>query len=107
MITRNEVARRLAAYYSERFSGHVSSCFNDGKRAYEIHGSCLPSHPSCPNPTWTMIDYVVPSEARRMVTNKTDAELLDMARVKAAKVRAEADRIVEGPNHPWRKAREA
>src|SRR5262245_5287361 len=105
-MRRDEVARRLSLYYSEQFSGHVTSCFDESKRAYAIHGSRLPSHPSCPRSTWTMVDYVAPSKARELITGKSDDELRIIARVKAAEVRAEADRVIEGPDHPWRKERE-
>jgi len=107
MLNRDEVARRLSLYYSERFSGHVWSDYDGMKRAYVINGSGLPSHPSSPNPTWELLDYIKPTEARLLVTGKSDAELLEAARVKAAQVKAEADAVVEEPNHPWRIAREA
>jgi hypothetical protein len=105
MLNRNEVARRLSLYYSELFSGDVWSDFDEMKRAYVINGSGLPSHPSSPNPTWSLLDYIKPTVARLLVTSKTDAELLELASIKAAQVKAEADAIVEEPNHPWRIAR--
>src|ERR1041385_1541561 len=107
MLNRNEVARRLSLYYSARFNGSVSSWYYGSKRAYEIHGSNLPSHPSCPQPTWILADHLSPTKARALVTGKTDEELRQAARVKAAAVRAEADRVIEAPDHPWRRAREA
>lgn len=107
ILSRAEVARRLSLYYSERFSGQVSSCYYEPKRAYEINGSGLPSHLSSPNPTWTMLDYIAPTDARALVTDKTDDELRRAARIKAAEVKTEADRVIESPDHPWRKAREA
>lgn len=106
-LSRKEIERRLSLYYSERFSGEVACSYDERKRAYSIHGSGLPSHPSCPTQTWSLLDYVKPSDARQLVKGQSDAELKAMALTKAAEVRAEADRIVEGPDHPWRKARDA
>lgn len=72
-LTRKQVAERLAAYYSNKLNGNVSSVYDEQKRAYEIHGHGLPrkydldGNPAQPGATWTMIDYIKPTEARRLI----------------------------------------
>lgn len=95
-MTREEVETRLGVYYSARFGGKVWSLFDYQRRVYCIRGDCLPAHESLrtqhPN-GWSLLDYVTPKIARELVTGKTDADLQEMGRVKAAEVKKEADAV--------------
>jgi len=69
-LTREYVAKWLGLYYTRKLGGKVWSSFDTSKRAYEIRGEGLPAHPDMkaqyPN-GWAMLDWVKPTEARRLV----------------------------------------
>jgi hypothetical protein len=83
-MNREETASGLATYYREKFAQDTGRTpaeyaglwvsWDQSKRAYELRGEGLPAHPDLadahPN-GWCLIDYVKPTEARRLLA-KTD-----------------------------------
>lgn len=69
-MRRDEVARELAKYYSDKF-GLVQCYFSVSKRAYCIYGSGLPEHPDMftQYPQGWTPNYIKPSEARALVAS--------------------------------------
>lgn len=72
MLNREQVARRLGEYYSQKFTRETSrpakvwSYFDESKRAYVIRGENLPSNVD-PSRGWSLLDYVKPSKARQLI----------------------------------------
>ncbi len=101
-LTREEVARRLGVYYRARFSGgSLWVDYDDQKRAYCVRGEGLDPHESMRvqySNGWSMLHYEKPTEARKRVAAKTDAELIADGLAKAAQTKAEADAIATSEN---------
>ena len=71
-MNRQQVSKRLAKHYSERFSGNVWAHYDESRRAYCIRGESLPAcHELAdryPN-GWSLLDYIKPAKARELVKN--------------------------------------
>lgn len=81
--TREEVSKQLGEYYSseyERITGlpsKVWSYFDESKRAYCLRGENLPSHPDLRaqgRNGWSLLDYIKPTEARRLIVEQPRIE---------------------------------
>ena len=101
--TREQVAKALGEYYSKKFNGKVWSVWDEQKRAYSICGEGLPAHPDLkdnyPN-GWSMLDYVKPSEARKLIEkNQTSTK-----RILSVTVKRRAD---ESPDIYYRRPSES
>lgn len=74
MLTREQVANGLANHYSVKFQGDVWSYFDNAKRVYVVRGEGLPAkytftgELAINGETWSLLDYVKPTEARRLIT---------------------------------------
>ena len=66
-MTRAEVSKKVAAYYSKKFGGVVRCEFDSSKRKYEIQGDRLTPAPELASiyvNGWSLLDYIEPSRAR-------------------------------------------